>query len=348
MKILITFFATIIFSAVATPAPLMYVPTGDANDLVIADLNQDKIVGRIDELENAHGLAASPNTEYLVAGSMQPVDEGGARSMSRPESVTEDEHEAHHSGGASAGMQSPSFLSIVHPKHGHVMRRIPVHALTHHTAISPDGKYAIAVHSGAGGISIVDLDKNTVLKTVQTGMAPNYAIFNRDGTSLYISNAGSGSISEIDTHDWTILRKISVGKSPEHMVLSADELRLFVANVDEGVAAVVDLKSGQVVERYAVGAEPHGIDISSDGRWLFVSSKNDQTLSRIDLTDSRVDKMDLQPAPYHVAYVQQVNKLYVSSRKLPQIRVIDPAAMKVLTRIDIGQGVAHQMVVLDQ
>jgi DNA-binding beta-propeller fold protein YncE len=51
-------------------APLMYVPTGGANDLAIIDLQTDRIVGRIGELENAHGLAASPGGKYLVAGSM--------------------------------------------------------------------------------------------------------------------------------------------------------------------------------------------------------------------------------------------------------------------------------------
>ncbi|ALP52274.1 hypothetical protein Tel_03450 [Candidatus Tenderia electrophaga] len=350
MKILLTVVMTVWVSAAATAtaSPFMYVPTGDADDLVVIDLDEDKVVGRIGELENAHGLAASPNSEYLVAGSMQPVEGGAAEDMSKPASVSEDEHAAHHAGGDAAAMKSPAYLSIIEPRRGHVIRRVAVPALAHHTAISPDGKHAIAVHSGAGGISVVDLNTMEAVKTIQTGALPNYAVFSGDGRYLYVSNAGAGSVSEIDTHDWRIRRQLTAGNGPEHLVLSPDGARLFVADVDDGTVIGVNLKSGALTNRFDVGAEPHGIDISTDGRWLFVSSKSDQTLSRIDLTDNSVGKIDLQPAPYHVVYVAAVSKLYVSSREAAKIWVLDPAGMNVVAEIDIGRGVAHQMVIRPQ
>ncbi len=349
MKTLMTIAMTIWTSVTVASPPVMYVPTGDTDDLVIIDLDLDKVIGRIDDLENAHGLAVSPNGEYLVAGSMRPVDDAEAREISKPAAMSEDEHAAHHAGGDDAGaIKSPSYLSIIQPGQGRVMRRVAVPALTHHTAISPDGKHAIAVHSGAGGISVVDLNRMDVVKTIQTGKWPNYAVFSSDGKSLYVSNAGPGSVSEIDAHDWSIRRELTVGEKPEHMVLSPDGETLFVANVDDGTAVSVDLTSGAQTSRFNIGAKPHGIDVSKDGRWLFVSSKSDQTLTRIDLTDNSVSRIGLQPSPYHVAYVAEVNKLYVSSRKAAKIWVLDPASMKVVTEIDIGRGVAHQMVLLPQ
>lgn len=348
MNSLVTVVVALLISATAMASPLMYVPTGSGNDLVIIDLETDKIVGRIDELENAHGLAASSNSEYLVAGSMQPIEAGEARAMAKPGAVSDDEHAAHHGAGDAAAMLSPSYLSIVHPKHGHVMRRVAVRGLTHHTAVSPDGKYAVAVHSGAGGISMVDLKEMAVVKTLQTGVLPNYALFSHDSKRLYVSNAQPGTVSEIDTKDWSVVREIKVGKEPEHMVLSADGASLYVVNVGAGTVVIVNLKDGTVARSFSVGIEPHGIDISSDGRWLFVSSKGDQKLIRIDLSDNSLSMIDLQPAPYHVAYVGAVGKLYVSSRKEPKIWVLDPVALKVIAEIDIGKGVAHQMVVLPQ
>jgi DNA-binding beta-propeller fold protein YncE len=349
MKHLIFMAVTLLIPIGVTASPLMYVPTGNANDVVIINLKTNKIIGRIDELENAHGLAANPNSEYLVAGSMQPIDTEEGRGLAKPGTVSEAEHAAHHSGEADNGsVKNPSYLSIIHPKHGHVMRRVAVRALTHHTAVSPDGRFAIAVHSGAGGISVVDLEKMAVIKTIQTGNLPNYAVFNRKGDRLYVSNAQPGTVSDIDTSDWTIKREISVGKKPEHMALSVDGSTLFVVNVEEGTAAVVDLKKGTVAARFDVGVKPHGIDVSGDGRWLFVSSKGGDRLSRIDLANNDVLSINLEPAPYHLDFVTEVNKLYVSSRKLPKIWVIDPVNMKVSHEIDIGKGVAHQMVILNR
>jgi len=340
--------ASMWMSSVTAEPALMYVPTGNANDLVIIDLKKDKIVGRIDELENAHGLAAIPNSEYLIAGSMKPVESDENNVIAKPDSVSKDEHAAHHADGTDAEMKRASYLSIIDTKHGQVVRRIPVRGLTHHIAVSPDGGYAVAVHSGAGGISVVDLEKMAVVRTVQTGEWPNYAVFSRAGDRLYISNAQPGTISEIETQGWTIQRQIHVGKKPEHTVVSPDGTVLFVVNVDEGAVVALDLKKGEVTSRFDVGDKPHGVDISSDGRWLFSSSKGSEQLSRVDLVSGEILKIDLQPAPYHLEYVDAVNKLYVSSRKSSLIWVLAPNTLKTISQIDIGKGVAHQMVVLPQ
>jgi DNA-binding beta-propeller fold protein YncE len=332
-----------ILPLIVEAAPLMYVPTGGTNDLVIIDLDGDKIVGRIPELENSHGLAASPNGGYLVAGSMQQKDAGAA---AKPAAVGEAEHAAHHA-GAPAQATSLSYVSIVSPMQGRVVRRIAVRGFTHHTAVSPDGKYAVAVHSGAGGISVIDLDGMAVVKEMQTGHSPNYAVFSRNGGRLFVSNAASGMVSEIDTRDWRIKREIAVGKEPEHMVLAPDGATLYVANIGDGQVAAVNLDSGAVKARYSIGAQPHGLDISADGRWLFASSQGGGKLVRIDLNGGAATSADLKPAPYHLDYVDAVGKLYISSREQPKIWIVDPASLTVRGEIDIGSGIAHQMAVIE-
>jgi len=277
-----------------------------------------------------------------VTGSVQ-AGEAGKPTASKPSTMSEEEHQAHHSG--MAGALQPSFVSVVHIQHGHIMRRVPVRAITHHTAVSPDGKFAIAVHAGAGGISIIDLGKMAVVKTLQIGARPNFAEFTRDGKRLYISNAGAGTVSEINATDWSVLREIRVGKEPEHLALTTDGATLYVVNVGDGTVSVVELANGKTVRTFRTGKEPHGIVLSSDGRWLFVSSLGDGTLSLINLAGGEIKTVDLKPAPYHVAYADDLNKLYVSSRMVPKIWVIDPHELKVREEIDIGRGVAHQMVI---
>jgi len=345
MRIHLSLF-TLLFPLISNAQPLLYVPTGNTNDVVIIDINTDKIVGRIAELENAHGLSSSHQTEYLVAGSMQAPDTKKGKAA-KPAQMSEAEHAAHHAGaGEKAGASSTqSYVSIIHAKRKHVMRRIAVRALTHHTAVSADGKTAIAVHSGAGGISVIDLDKMAVVKTLQTGMWPNYAAFTSDGNFLYISNAGAGMVSEIDTRTWQITREIAVGKEPEHMVISADNKFLYVANKADGSVSVVDLAAGKATKTWSVGKKVHGIDLSDDGRWLFVASKGTDTLSRINLSNGKITTVDLPPAPYHVAFISGLNKLYVSSRKEPKIRVLNAQTLQVENEIDLGKGVAHQMVI---
>ena len=44
----------------------VYVPVGGANEILVIDGDQDKVVGRIGDVINAHGLAATPGGKYLV------------------------------------------------------------------------------------------------------------------------------------------------------------------------------------------------------------------------------------------------------------------------------------------
>lgn len=339
----LAYIALSMLASFAMAEPLMYVPSGESNKIVVIDLATDTVVGAIDELENAHGLSASANGEYLVAGSMQMTG-ADAQDSGRPSSVTEEEHQAHHAGQRPTQAMK-SYVSIVDPEDGKVMRRIEVRSLTHHTAVSPNGKTAIAVHSAAGGISVIDLDRMAVTSEIQTGPSPNYALFTNDGKYVYVSNAGSGTVSEIATDAWRITKQIEVGREPEHMALAPDDQTLFVVNVGDGTVAAVNVTNGRVASTYPVGGQPHGADVSDDGRWLFAASTADGRLTRVRLKDGERVTATLQPAPYHLLYADAVDKVYVSSRKLPKIWVIDPTTLKPQKEIDIGEGVAHQMVV---
>jgi len=90
----------VLFFSSANAASLMYVPTGESNELVIIDVDSDSIVGRIDELENAHGLSTSTNTEYLVASSMKIIKPDKKKNAAKPAAVSEKEHESHHASGS--------------------------------------------------------------------------------------------------------------------------------------------------------------------------------------------------------------------------------------------------------
>jgi len=326
-------------------SPVLYVPMGNANNLVIIDLTTDKIIGRINELENAHGLSSSHASEYLVAGSMKPLDVAEQQSMNKPGIVSEEEHAAHHASKGDAGnIKSPSYISIIHPKHGHVIRRIAVRALSHHTAVSPDGKIAVVVHSGAGGISIINLDHMSVSKTIDTGQWPNYAVFSKNGAHLYVSNAGDNTVTEIGSKNWKITRQLTTGKGPEHMVLGAQGNILYVVNKADGTASVIDLVSGHIKQSYKIGNKPHGIDISGNGKLLFVVSKKDNIISRVELSNSTIKTAELSPAPYHLTYINGQHKIYVSSRKLAKIWVINPTTLSIQKTIELDKGIAHQMV----
>ena len=316
---------TISFSISLSAAPTVYIPLGSGNQVIAVDGATDTITASYPGVENAHGLVATPDGEYLIAGSL------------KEDSIKKDK----------AKDTPNSKLDLIHPVHGHVMSTIPVAGWTHHQAITPDGRYVISTHGARGYVSVVDLEKNVVTNTIKTGISPNYTIVSSDGKRAFVSNTGSNTISEIDLLTWKVTRTLESGPGPEHLVFSQDESIIYVTNPRAGKVSVVTVKTGKVNNTYDIGKGVHGLDIGDDGKTLFVSSKKEDKLVSIDTKQGNRIEIALSPAPYHLNTISGTGKVYVSSRKKPIIWVIDQKKMKVIGTIDLPAGEAHQMVVLD-
>ena len=325
----------------------VYVPLGSAGEVLVVDADKDRIVGTIPGLPDVHGLAGTADGKVLVAGSYAETTPGEAAAPPKPAGMSEAEHRAHHAAPAKQAREprkAVSFVSIIGGGDMSVVRRIEVAGAVHHTAVTPDGRYAVATHPNNGGISVIDLARFEVMKFVRTGPMPNYAVVAPDGRRVYVSNAGNGTISEIGTDGWAVRRTFAAGEGPEHMVLSPDGGMLYVNNADAGSVSAIDLGRGVVTRTFEIGGELHGIDLSDNGKTLFVSGKEENKLVAIDLTGGGVRSVPLAPAPYHLTAVRGTGKLYVSSRAEPKIWVVDAESLRVINEIAI-RGEGHQMVV---
>jgi DNA-binding beta-propeller fold protein YncE len=339
--------ASLAVTVTAAATPNVYIPLGETGRIQVVNAESGSTTGFITELSNVHGLAITPDRRLLVVGSYTEVQAGADPSPPRPASVSEDEHEKHHSvTPAAPDTGKVSHVSIVDAASRKVTRRVTVRGSVHHVAVSPDGRYAVTTHPGAGGISVIDLQNFEVTATVQTGPAPNYAVFTSDGQRLYVSNTGAANVSEVASGSWSVIRSISTGRGPEHLVLSPDDSSLYVNNVADGNVSVLSLTDSRATQTYAVGKAPHGIDLSDDGTILFASSKGENRLVAVDLATGTQRSTDLAPAPYHVAAVTGSGKVYVSSRTEQRVWVIDQHSLAILDQIAIG-GIGHQMVVTE-
>lgn len=302
----------------------VYIPLGSGNQVIAVDAEKDSITATYDGVENPHGLVATPDGEYLIAGSLKetPLKPGQAIDTAN------------------------SKLFLIHPAHGHVMSTIAVPGWTHHQAITPDGRYVISTHPIRGYISVVDMQSSQLLKTVKTGPAPNYTLVTRDGKKAFVSNSGNGTISEIDLATWKVTRTLKAGASPEHTIFSADEKTIYVANPRAGKVSAVSVAKGDVVKTYAIGKSVHGLDISDDGNTLFVTSKNEDKLVAVDVTSDKLRSIKLSPAPYHLNTIHGTGKVYISSRKSPIIWVVDQKSLEMLGKINLPGGEAHQMAIV--
>ncbi len=313
------------FTNVLSASPVVYIPLGSANQVIKVDAGTDKIIATYTGVDNPHGLVATPDGEYVIAGSLieTPLKKGQAADTPN------------------------SKLFFIHPAHGHVMSTIPVAGWSHHLAITGDGKYVLSTHGLRGGISVVELGDNKVIKTVKTGAIPNYILITKDNKHAFVSNSGNNSITEIDLTDWKVKRKLQAGSSPEHMVFSTDEKSIFVTNPRAGKVSVISVKTGKVIRSFKIGKSVHGLDISDDGTTLFVTSKRENKLVAINIRSGKKREVTLNSSPYHLNTIHNTAKIYVSSSKKPLIWVIDQKSLKVVNTIKLDKGEAHQMAIVE-
>jgi len=305
-------------------SPSVYIPLGSGNQVIKVDAATDSIEASYSDVINAHGLVATPDGEYLIAGSLKEIPLKKGQPKNTPNSK----------------------LYFIHPAHGHVMSTIDVAGWTHHQAITPDGKYVLSTHGMRGYISVADVEENKIVATVKTGKVPNYTLISSDGTKAYVSNTGDNSITEISLKTFKVTRKLESGPAPEHMVFSKDEKLIFVTNPRVGKVAVVSVKTGKLIQSYSIGKAVHGLDIGDDGKTLFVSSKKENKLVAVDTVTGKKRELSLSPAPYHLNTIKGTGKVYLSSRKKPIIWVVDQNKMKVVNIIKLPAGEGHQMAIV--
>jgi YVTN family beta-propeller protein len=325
IKFSVMLITLLLLPSIATAGKTVYVALGSGNQVVAIDAETDTVIESYTGVDNPHGLVGTPDGEYLVAGSLSEKQLPKGTDPETPNSE----------------------LALIHLVHKHVMSTIPVTGWTHHQAITPNGRYVLSTHATRGNVSVVDLQQNKVVATIPTGPAPNYTVITKDGKTAYVSNTGNNTISIIDTSTWKVTGTLQSGPGPEHLVLSQDENDIFVTNPRSGQVSQVSISEGKVTRTWDIGDNVHGLDIGDDGKTLYASAKKGDKFAAIDTANGSVSDIQLSPQPYHLNTIMGTGKVYVSSRKLPKIWVIDQQSLEVLKEIQLPAGEGHQMVIMD-
>lgn len=329
-------------------AATVYIPEGSAGSVLVVEAKTGDVIKRISGLEAIHGLSGAPGVRYIVAGSFQELSREDAMQTDKPAAVSAEDHQAHHSPSGSsvpAIEGTVSIVTVLDTQTNEIVHRLEVPAAVHHTAVSPDGTSAVATHPGNDGISIIDLQAMKVMGFVATGPTPNYAVFSSDSERVYVTNTGNATISEVDVGKRIVTRNMIVGEAPEHFVAKSDDSTLYVLDGDAGNVFEVSSASGKVSRTFAIGGELHGIDLAEDENTLFVSAKGSNKFVAINLSTGDTLSVPLSPAPYHVTTVAGTGKVFVSSREMPKVWVVDQKTLSVSKEISIS-GEGHQMVVV--
>lgn len=169
-------------------------------------------------------------------------------------------------------------------------------------------------------LAIVSRTDGSLLKQVDTGIAPFAAALNKDASVAYVTNLGgrppkpgelvaspmqkpdekivvdqrgvasTGTVMRIDTKTGEVTHKIAVGLHPTGIVLDESHKRLYIANGNSESVSVIDTDRNAVVRTIEIqpfsdkvrGVAPTSLQVSADGSTLYVACGGINAVAVID------------------------------------------------------------------
>jgi 6-phosphogluconolactonase (cycloisomerase 2 family) len=206
-------------------------------------------------------------------------------------------------------------------------------ALPSAVAITPDGKHALVVKSGANRVALLNIDGEKVSYAqvdgknydMATGLTPLNIQATPDGKLAIVNNIGGGQDGNVDTVgviDLTanpprVIDQVVVGDGPEGLAVSpvggyAASLLLngsggtpktaFYRHEHSLVALLkIDGKTVRKLSETPVGGLAEGIAFSPDGRYLYVGNFIEGNIDILRLDGGRLAKVSSLALPGHPA-----------------------------------------------
>jgi YVTN family beta-propeller protein len=159
----------------------------------------------------------------------------------------------------------------------------------------------------------------TLIGTVQTGVAATYLAPNSGTNQIYVTNFGTGdnpgnTVTVIDGATDNV-STLTVGSRPIFLVVNPVTNKIYVNNRRDSTVSVIDGRTNTVIKTISGFHNPIGSDVDPVTNRIYVANSGngtDQTVGVIDgNTDTLINTITVDLVPIAVAVNPVTNKIYV-------------------------------------
>ncbi len=199
----------------------------------------------------------------------------------------------------------------------------------------------IVCHISHDFISVVDLNSNQILDTIQAGSGPDWAAESPDEKNLYVTNFNSNDVSIINTKDGRKYESIHVGMHPTCICLTADGKTALISHQSQDGLWFMDVETRKITERISDGT----------GFLYFLKTQNKfyqpavfrPFIHIIDPLNQKITKsVWIGGRPMSLAFTPDEKRAYIPNYDLNEVQVFDTRLDTVVKAIpdSDGRGVA--------
>ncbi len=241
---------------------------------------------------------------------------------------------------ANAGGDS---LTFVDPKTAEIQRVVKGTLDPYQLRFSPDMKWFVTLANRLNHVDIYRWDGQalTLVKRVPTGKTPSHLWIDSKSTTIYASMQDSDELVSVDLATQTLKWRVKTGSTPADVFGTADDKSLLVALTGGQEVQVYDITQSPapLIKTIATGKGAHSFRALGDGQHVLVSNRAANTVSVIDLPSLTVERTFAAPGgPDDMEISVDRKTVYVSSRWIKKLSIIDLASGKLLNQINVGKS----------
>jgi DNA-binding beta-propeller fold protein YncE len=173
-------------------------------------------------------------------------------------------------------------------------------ALSHMVAITADGRRAFTTNVAPGTVSVFDLEKRALLRTVTVGTRVEGIAATPDGSQLWLGANEAKVVIVVDPNAGTEIGRLDGFGMAYRIAITPDARTAVVSDPGAERIHLVDVATRRIrttipVPPLAVGAggdttvsSPQGVTLSRDGKWAFVTLKAAGRVAIVDVAGGRI------------------------------------------------------------
>jgi PQQ-dependent catabolism-associated beta-propeller protein len=194
-----------------------------------------------------------------------------------------------------------------------------------------DASKAYITNEKDNTLSVIDINKRKVIKTIDIGQRPRGITITKDGKLVLICASDDDRVEVRDAETLKLKYHLPSGPDPELFVLSPDDSILYIANEDDAMVTVVDMNEKMIIDDIPVGVEPEGMGLTNNGAVLVNTSETTNMAHFIDTeTLNIVENVLVDARPRVAMFTPNDEEVWVSSEIGGTVKVINPKS-KVVT-----------------
>ncbi len=141
-------------------------------------------------------------------------------------------------------------------------------------AFSNDHKLAFASNWESHDISVIDVEKYSVIKKIKVAGIPRGMAVTADNRFLYVCIFSSGEMQKVDLAKLAIVKTMKFPKGAKrHIILDKKKNLFYVSDMYRGSIYIIDPADDKVIKEIPVDSKLNTAKLTPDGRYILVSSR---------------------------------------------------------------------------